>query len=132
MMHPIIRLLFKCKKCGKCCNLSRSISEADIEEIMEHTHEQYEDVEAKLNSYPCGYYDGNCQVHLFKPRVCAWYPGYDAECPGYQEIAQKINVPGAMTRVCNDPELSALMIKVMLTQDKDAAFEILKRLNIKW
>ena len=131
-MHPIIRTLFECEQCGACCKITRSYSDSDIEVIKKHTGEPDEAIRSKLDSQICGYLENDvCTIHLVKPDVCRWWPGPGArDCPGYKKLAIKYDVPGAMSKFCNIPELGALYIKCMMKNDREAALELLRRLEI--
>jgi hypothetical protein len=131
-MHAIIRLLFHCKCCGKCCKIPRAYSQSDVDRIEAYTHEPREHIESKLEEGTCGYLKNDiCTVHFAKPSVCVWWPGPGAECPGYQELVEKYAQPGAMSAICNRPDLQELYIKVVTKNDIEAAKEILRRLNIE-
>jgi Fe-S-cluster containining protein len=131
-MHAVVRALVKCQRCGWCCNIPRNTTTVDAETIAEHTGESFEEVVAKLRMYPCGYLkDNQCAVNEYKPNVCSWYPGPDSQCKSYQELADKCYVPGAMTRVCNEPELKDAYTQLILTGNKAYAVKILQLLGIE-
>ena len=132
-MHAVIRVLFKCEHCGACCNLSREITEADIDIIQEHTREPRDLIQAKLEQRSCGYQINNlCSIHLFKPSVCRWWPGPGTmNCPGYKKLVDKYCKPGTMNKICTDPELADLYTKCVLNNDGVAAHELLRRLDIE-
>jgi Fe-S-cluster containining protein len=122
-MHAVVRALVKCQRCGWCCSIPRNTTTVDAETIAEHTGESFDEVVVKLRMYPCGYLkDNQCSVNEYKPNICSWYPGPDAQCKAYQ--------PGAMSRVCNDPELKEAYTQLILTGDKKYAYQILTFLNI--
>ena len=132
-MHAVIRVLFKCEHCGACCNLSRETTEADIDLIQEHTHEPRDLIQAKLEQRTCGYSINNlCSIHLFKPSVCRWWPGPGAKsCPAYTALVNKYCKQGAMSKICNDPELTKLYTDCVLHNDIEAAKTILRKLDIE-
>ena len=132
-MHAIIRLLVKCRQCGKCCiEPKRYVPNTEAASIAALTKERFYDVQQKLSSYPCGYLlDNKCMIHEIKPSCCRFWPGVDADCPAYKELAEKCYVPGALSKICNDNELSKLYAEVLIKGDKKAAYEILKRLGVK-
>ena len=131
-MHTIIRLLVNCERCGWCCTIPRTVPDTEVASIAVLCRESFDSARKKLNDYPCGYlYNHECTINDIKPSVCRWYPGPDAKCKAYQELAEKIYIPGAMHRVCNEPELKDLYVKVVLTGSKEAAYKILDILGIK-
>ena len=132
-MHAVIRLLFKCEHCGKCCNISRDISQSDLDTVCAYTHESRQEVEAKLEQQRCGYLvDNLCSIHFAKPSVCKWWPGPGAnDCPGYKKLMDKYCSEGAMSKVCHDKELGDLYVKAMLYNDIEAAKTLLRKLNIE-
>lgn len=133
-MFPVIKLFFECQHCGNCCAITRTVHSEEVERISKAIGESFNEVEHKLNSYPCGYLENNlCLVHYIKPYCCKHYPSINAydTCPAYRELADKIYVDGAMHKVCNDHELAELYKRVLLNNDYEAAYELLDRLNIK-
>jgi Fe-S-cluster containining protein len=112
--------------------MTRAYSETDVALIHKHTGETEDEIEAKLGQLHCGYLRNNtCSIHLFKPDVCRWWPGPGANCPGYQKLVEKYWSKEAMHRICNTPELTLLFIKCLMHNDREAALEILKRLEIE-
>lgn len=134
IMYAVIKLLFRCQHCGACCNISRSILSEEVERIAKSTERTFCEVDTKLNSYPCGFYEnGLCSIHYIKPECCRQYPNqmaYDV-CPAYKELCDKIYVPGAMHQVCNSEKLAELYKRVLLNDDYEAAYQLLDKLNIK-
>ena len=132
-MHAVIKVLFKCEHCGACCRMTRAINEVDIERVLAYTHEDEPTVRQKLDQVPCGYQvDNLCSIHLVKPDVCRWWPGPGVmSCPGYKKLVDKYCKPGTMSRICNEPELAELYTKCILSNSRDAALELLKRLDIE-
>ena len=130
-MHSIIRALVQCNKCGWCCTIPRHVEDTEILAISALTNEKFEDAQEKLHAYPCGYLQNNqCTINEIKPIVCRWYPGPDAQCQAYQDLAEKIYQPGAMHRVCNEPELKELYTQLVITGKKEHALKLLEKLNI--
>ncbi len=130
-MHALIKVLFECQHCGKCCKITRAYSLADVDRIEEHTGEDRETIKSKLEEQTCGYLVNNiCSIHLFKPTVCRWWPGPGVNgCPGYEHAMASFNMDGYMHRICSEPQLAELYTKCILNNDLLAAQELLKRLN---
>ena len=129
-MHALIKVLFECEHCGKCCSLDRCISQADIDKVEKNTGEPRRVIEEKLEIRPCGYLVNNiCSIHFFKPEVCRWWPGPGANCPAYKKLVDKYCSEGMMHRICSEPELTELYTNCLLNNDLQAAQELLRRLN---
>lgn len=81
--------LFTCENCGQCCKGygGTYITEKDIRAIADFTFEAPETFVSRYCSISCGKYlltqsangycifwDGRCQIHPVKPRMCKVWP----------------------------------------------------------
>lgn len=122
----------KCQKCGYCCTIPRSIPDKEVLAISALTRESFEEAKKKLRDYPCGYLKNNrCEINEIKPITCRWYPGPDAKCKAYKELADKVYQPGLMSRIGNEPELVELYTTLLITGDKEIALKLIELLDIK-
>lgn len=114
--------LFKCKRCGHCCQEITGVvlSDGDIERIAKFTHHgtgwiarNMTEPNPKDPKHPfikdtktkgyCPYYENGCTIYEARPIICRAYPCNNPEggglnphlywdCPGVVEMVQEIQV----------------------------------------
>ncbi|MFP4424592.1 MAG: YkgJ family cysteine cluster protein [Candidatus Woesearchaeota archaeon] len=71
--------LFKCKRCGFCCQLDVTVSEDDINLIRKKGHKDFFEkknglVLLKKKGRHCIFYNEGCSIYDIRPSVCQRFP----------------------------------------------------------